>query len=391
MKYQGNTFFICIVIIITVTACSQTAEGPQVWIDRPLDNSIYPPAPLIIQAHASDSDGVDSIEFFANNMILSSVSGGGQRFLEASTEWTPPGAGTYTIKVRAIDSGGNSGAEAALVVIIDAGMILSTPTSTSMPTASVTVDSDPQCRLEQLIAPELLEPADGADITSPVHFVWRNSALGCHPHSWRIDISESSDLSDIGWGFGTLDHLETSRNWPLPVGKCYYWKVLASTTTENGPPSAVQRFCIPAAPTETFTATMRPTATMTPISMPTMMITPTQIVDTIPPFFINSKVVPAKILTNSTGCPSYARTTIAEAHVVDTDSNGAIANVWAFWNVGGESGQIPLSPIGGDYYQGRIGPVNSIGTLNVTIYAEDKAGNLAQSNTLFVTVESCVQ
>ena len=391
MRHKVYALLGCIWMIVSLTACSQTAEGPQVWLDRPLDTSTYPLAPLTIQAHASDSNGVGSIEFYANDLFLSSVNGNGGRFSEASIEWTPPGAGTYTVKARAVDSDGNAGGDATSVVIIDAAMSLLNPTSAATPTASATVDTDPLCRLEQLVAPELLEPTDGADTKSPVHFVWRNPALDCHPHNWRIDISELPDFSDTGWGFGTLDHLETSRDWSLPAGNCYYWQVLAYTPDDYGPPSAARCFCIPATSTVTSTPTLLLPATLTPTLPPAATITPTLVVDTTPPFFINTKVDPDKILTDGNGCPSYARTTIVEAHVVDTGSGSAIASVWALWSVGGESGQVPLSAIGGDYYQGAIGPVNTIGTLNITIYAQDMAGNRAQSGTLYVTVEYCVQ
>ncbi len=384
-------------ILLALTACSQPAAGPQTWLDRPLDNSIHPQAALTLQAHASDANGIASFEFYVENVLLSSVSGSGGRLSEAAIEWMPPAPGNYTIKARAINRSGNPGGYATSQITINAGLSLMTPTSAVTATPSAMVDANPLCRLEQLSAPELLEPADGADTATPVHFAWRDTALDCHPQSWRIDISELADFSDVGWGFGTLDHLETEREWPLPAGLCYYWRVLAYIPDEVGPPSAARRFCIPATPTATFTPTLLSTATITP--MPPATFTPTlppaptftstAVPDITPPFFIGVTVSPDKILTQGNGCSSYARTTLAEAHVVDAES--PIASVWAQWSVGAESGKPTLSSIGGDYYQVTIGPVNTVGTLYITLYAQDMAGNIAQSSTLSVNVQKCVQ
>lgn len=384
MKRRIHLYFGMMLLMLVFTACSAATMGPSIWIDTPLDNTTLPLTQLTIQAHASDSNGITMFEFYIDDTLLSSLSANGGRLSEAAIEWTPPGPGTYSVKARAININGDAGGYAISVITINDAMTSLTPTPEI---------ADPLCLPNQLLAPELLEPADGTDVSTPVHLGWQYPESGCHPHSWRIDISELADFSDISWGFGTLDHFETGRDWPLPVG-CYYWRVLAYTPDTVGPPSTARSFCVTTSllpPTATFTATFTPvpptqTLTPTPTNTP---VTPSPTPDTTPPLFIGTTVSPDKILIQGNGCPSYARETIVEAHVVDNQS--ALANVWAQWSLGTESGQTTLGSIGGDYYQGTVGPVTTIGTLNITIYAQDSTGNTAQSATLYVTVQNCVQ
>ncbi|NOY98282.1 MAG: SH3 domain-containing protein [Chloroflexi bacterium] len=124
IKISSSLFLLAFVL----AACNQPAGGPQAWLDRPLDNSTLPLAALTIQAHASDADGVASFEFYVNDTLLSSVSGSGGRLSEASIEWTPPGAGTYTVKARAVDTGGNAGSYATSVITVDGKLTQHTPT-----------------------------------------------------------------------------------------------------------------------------------------------------------------------------------------------------------------------------------------------------------------------
>lgn len=62
----------------------------------------------------------------------------------------------------------------------------------------------------------------------------------------------------------------------------------------------------------------------------------------------------------------------------------------AYWNIGGaESGQVSLQE-GGLGYWASIGPVNTTGTMEIYMIAQDAAGNTAQSDTLYVTVNNCI-
>ncbi len=98
------------------------------WLDRPLDGAALPLAPVTIQAHASDADGVVTFEFFVNDAPLVAPSADGGRLGQAMVEWNPTEPGTYTIRARGIDSQGNRGSEAISVVTVGQ-MLESSPTA----------------------------------------------------------------------------------------------------------------------------------------------------------------------------------------------------------------------------------------------------------------------
>jgi len=175
-----------------------------VWIDRPLDYESVSLAPLILQAHAANSDGIAKIEFLVFGELIASVTKGGARLEEASVEWLPPEEGAYTINVRATDTQGNSNAHAlAQVQIMVSG---GTPT-----TASALMPISGQCAAETLVAPLLLSPADGAAMTGEPVLTWSYPDASCHPYSYGVDVSSDASFTDISLGFGTLDFNENSR------------------------------------------------------------------------------------------------------------------------------------------------------------------------------------
>lgn len=391
MKRRNSCSIVWILIMILfLVSCGTSTGGPQAWLDWPLDNSSFPLAPLPIQAHASDQDGVAQIEFLVDDTPLITIDSNGSRLSEAIYEWTPPGPGIYTIKARAVDTGGNPGAYAVSKITIGG--------QSSAIVITQTPSTDPICNLSQLVAPVLQAPAENGSVGTTVHFEWSDTSfteIGCHPHSWRVDISEQSNFSDISLGFGTLNHLEISRDWPLPAGKCYYWRVLAYVPDDYGPPSATRYFCIPATPlppTATFTPTTSPVTIITPTYTLTPSVTPSPttefIVDTTPPSFFSTGVSPDLILTDSGGCPNYKRTVTVAAAI--GDENG-LSSVVAYWNIGAaESGQVNLQE-GGLGYFAIIGPVKTTGTMNVYITARDTFGNITQSDVMYVTVNNCIQ
>ncbi|HUV15271.1 MAG TPA: Ig-like domain-containing protein [Pelolinea sp.] len=69
MKHQKALCWGLILVFI-FSACQKAGEGPRSWIDQPLENSVFPLGNIILQAHASDSDGVAVIEFFLEGQTL---------------------------------------------------------------------------------------------------------------------------------------------------------------------------------------------------------------------------------------------------------------------------------------------------------------------------------
>lgn len=417
--------------VTALTGCtlpSGGGAGPTVWIDRPLDGETVPLAPLIIQAHAADADGVATIEFLGLDGIINSVATGGARLGEASTMWTPPGPGMYTLNVRAMDTQGNSNARILASVQITVSGGTPTPASGLTPVSG-------QCAAEALVAPLLLSPADGTTVTDVPLLAWSYPDASCHPYRYAVDISSYASFTDISLGFGTLDHSETSRQWPLPAGQCYYWRVRAFVPEVEGPPSLAWSFCLTASTTATpsspiFTLLQNANCRLGPgtaydaedvilqgastaiegrnqdnswfwVQKPSgrgqcwvsasvgtasgswqavpIIAAP---VDTTPPEISDPSANPA-IISVQSQCGATPPTTIIHARVTDA---GGIARVVA--RVAG-FGEFEMSSVGDGYYQATLGPFGEAGTLSVFVQAQDSAGNTATSAPIDVQVVAC--
>jgi hypothetical protein len=73
-----------------------------------------------------------------------------------------------------------------------------------------------------------------------------------------------------------------------------------------------------------------------------------------------------------------------------TDETG-VSNVVARWGFAGQSGEVYMSSFGAGGYQAVIGPLNTVGELAITVFAEDLAGNSAESGPAIVQVQNCIE
>lgn len=167
MRQRNFLYLFAAVVLVTspLTACnipSQT-QGPTTWIDRPLDGAQVPLASLTILAHASDLDGVATIEFSVSDSLIASVPAGGGRLGEASIEWLPPGTGVYLIGAQAIDTQGNVGSKSTSKISVgEHGGQTDTPTpapmvgiSTSTPTPTIGISTSTPTPTAKLTGPSL--------------------------------------------------------------------------------------------------------------------------------------------------------------------------------------------------------------------------------------------
>ncbi len=444
MKRTVAHYAAAILAAMSLTACNMPsqAQGPTTWMDQPLDGVHVPLAPLVIQAHASDADGVASIEFYEAENLLAAVPTGDLRLGEASIQWTPTAAGIYVISVSATDSQGNTGPEAS--VQISVGDLVMTGTPTPAPAQVLTGTPTPapasaQCATETLVAPVLLSPADGSTVAPDPVLTWSYPDETCHPYSYKIDVSEDASFVNIGWGFGTLDYNETSREWPLPAGKCYYWRVLAYVPDVYGPASSAWRFCIAGETGPSFTLTQNANCRAGPgtaydsvdvlmegqtvpiegrnsdntwfwvrkpsgsshcwvsasvgtasgnwqgvpiVAAPPLPITATSTVDLTPPVISEVTANPT-LISVQIQCGATPPTTIISARV--TDASGVarvVVRVAGF-------GEYDMTPIGGGYYQATLGPFSEAGSLSIFVQAQDNAGNAAISPPIEVQIVPC--
>ncbi len=245
MKNIGHYGLTVFLLFSMLSSCQSAGPGPTAWLDQPLEGSIFPISPITIQAHASDADGVAVIAFFVMGEKVEEQPVGGGRMENASIIWQPPGPGEYQLSAQGTDNEGNIGGQ-TMVDILITGESTATPflaTSTPSPATS-TPSTGEQCAADNLDAPVLLSPLDGTTIEGEPQFSWSYPDGTCHPSSYVIDISEDASFKDVSLGFGTADYNETSRQWPLSSGKCYFWQVRASIPGVDGPKSPAWTFCI---------------------------------------------------------------------------------------------------------------------------------------------------
>jgi hypothetical protein len=385
-------------------------------------------APLILQAHAVDADGVSTIEFLVFDDLITGVPTGGTRLEDASIEWTPPGPGLYTLNVRATDTQGNSNARTLASVTITVGGGTSTPASALTPVSG-------QCAADALVAPLLQSPADGAVVAGEPLLAWSYPDASCHPYRYAVDISSDPSFTDISLGFGTLDHNETSRQWPLPAGQCYHWRVRAFSPDVEGPPSDARSLCLTATITATpplpiFTLLQNANCRLGPgtaydaddvilqgvsaviegrnqdtswfwvkkasgaghcwvsasvgTASGSWQVVPiiAAPADSTPPEISDLSANPATISVQ-TQCGATPPTTLINARVTDA---GGVARVVA--RVSG-MGEFEMSSVGDGYYQAVLGPFGEAGALSVFVQAQDNSGNVATGAPISVQVVAC--
>jgi hypothetical protein len=121
---------------------------PQAWVDAPLDGMRIPLAPYEFVAHGSGEAGISQLEWVLNDASLGGMPAEGQDKLATFRySWTPPGGGTYTLKVRAQDGSGAWSAYDKVTFTVGEPTPTDTPsteiTPTATPTATVTPTPTP--------------------------------------------------------------------------------------------------------------------------------------------------------------------------------------------------------------------------------------------------------
>jgi hypothetical protein len=116
------------------------------WLDEPLDGAALPLEPTEIMAHASDADGVTSLEFYVNGALLVRSPAAGGMLADATVGWNPTTPGVYTIRAVATDAKGNVGSEATAVVTVGRVEGSPTPLPTGRPTEEIVTQETPSPR-----------------------------------------------------------------------------------------------------------------------------------------------------------------------------------------------------------------------------------------------------
>jgi Bacterial Ig domain len=354
-------FLATALIVSNLGACNLSlpgqGPGPTTWIDRPLTGDHVPLAPVTIQAHASDAEGVATIEFYVGESLLEAVEVGGKRLGDASLEWMPPAPGEYTILVRAADGQGDFGSSvSARIVVGDQPVplgtsVLSLPT-TATPTAAGGANPSSTPTADAQSSGPTFTLASNANCREGPGTAFRS--LQALTQGQTATIEGRNQESDWFW-------IERS----LSSGHCW---VSASVGTANGNWQAVP---VVDAPILVVTATPTPA-------------------DLAPPTITDVSINPSTV--QKAGCGGQETFSIS---ATVTDASG-IGNVT--YEIQGPTpsdyGEAYLIPAGGDYsqsfFEAVVGPLWNAGTWSIVLHARDMANNESQAGPWTVQV-LCIQ
>ncbi|MCJ7518754.1 MAG: Ig-like domain-containing protein [Anaerolineaceae bacterium] len=357
MKKLSTTALIASLLIASFSACQPSGEGPNAWIDQPLDDETFPLQSLTLQAHASDSDGVGTIEFSVNDQILKTINAGGTRFGQAAMEWMPSAPGVYTIYAKATDNAGNAGAVASSTITIIDQVVLVPPIEPEQPIIEPekVTEEEPE---EEIQLAEEPEPLPGP-VAIPNQTINCRSGPGT---DYKVLAALSSTqqaliigrLSDNTWYVVTH-----------PDKQIECW-VAANIVQLKGSLDGVSIRQPPALP-------VKPPEEEPPAP-------PEPEIDTKPPKIASVSLSPGTIYQQ--GCGGFTQTAVLTVDVIDL---GGVAAVEAAWT----GGSIKLTHIGGYSYQATIGPISTLGSVLIYGSAVDNAGNWSPFSAT-LTVVCCV-
>ena len=100
----------------------QIALGPGTWIDKPLPGTTIPVAPYEIVSHASSPQGIASFELSVDGQVVATndvpEDQHGETLAYIMQVWVPDGPGVYQLAVRAMDTAGDYGPMALVMVTV---------------------------------------------------------------------------------------------------------------------------------------------------------------------------------------------------------------------------------------------------------------------------------
>lgn len=357
---------LCFVFMIStlLSSCASATSGPRTWIDYPLEeNNPIPVETIALHAHASDLDGVSSIEFVVDDSVYQTLDTGGSRLGEALTEWTPPGPGRYRISASATDNAGNTGPITSVEVVVlgaeelaalELIEVLKPQDSYRPPEESeqeVLEEQTPEEPEEE--EPEVVEeiPEEEPPPSEPVARANQNTNCREGPgtnYPAITIINEGQEAPIVGQSANT--------NWLIlrPEGQSANCWIAAFLATVEGDLDQV--------------AVIEPPPPPVAEEEPEEPAPPEE--DTTPPELVSISINPTKIYKMD--CSGEEIT--AESTIKAQDAGG-IASLSAAWSIGSESGEVSYQPVGGTTYRAIYGPVSTSGTMDIYGSVVDKAGN----------------
>jgi hypothetical protein len=396
MKLQILLLVLLILALMTACGPQEMAQaGPAVWLDRPLNGSQHPLAPLTVQAHARPEPGgqILEVQLWVNGVLTQRVANPdlARPLVNLEQTWTPPANGEYLLEVRAVNAAGTGSPPASARIRI--GESPPSPTGAEPPPAD-TPTATPTA------TPSV--PAPASTDTPTLTLTPSATATGTPPPTETPTSTSTSTPTATSTSTDTPTPTATSTPSPPPppqinfrvdnenlvAGQCTTLRWDVDNVREvyiegiGVPGHGSQDIC----PGESTSYTMRVVLLTGGEETRTVTVTVTQPADTQPPS-INRAVASPNVIWNSSGCgPTQATFT-----ALVTDDRG-VAAVALWYRLGtGDWQTTPMSLTSTNTYQTNLNAPRQGGTLEWFIQAQDTAGNTAKSGIGDITVNYCIR
>jgi hypothetical protein len=251
-------------VVFLLAACTSrpSPQGPQVWIDAPLDGLSFPVGQLItIQGHAAGPSGIGRIEIWIDGELKVEQADPPSQGNLAHFDhiWLLERSGDCVIQVIAFGREGAASEPDAIVLHVAAATstptatptpVPTTATPTPTPTRTATATASPRPRDEQAPpAPAPSSPTGGQTLAcaGQVTLVWGPVSDPSSIQEYRVEVQRHS--GDNNWqsvsGSPWTGIAGTSISVPVECGWYYRWRVLAVDGAGNvGPFSSWAAFAV---------------------------------------------------------------------------------------------------------------------------------------------------
>jgi hypothetical protein len=254
-------------MMLIVSGCIGTQDGTFVWIDVPIDRLTFAEIqPIEIKGHATAPGGVERVDIYINEDLISSLGDleTQERLSSFQTTWSPVDYGVYIIMAFAYGGDGSASPPDVAMVTFSRDIVVELP-SVFTRTPFLTTPTETPTRTPFLELSHTPEP--GVEFwADPVPV----EAGGCTTIYWRVEDVTSVSFGGIEQPFsGSYDECNICRemNFRLIVT---HEDGHIETVWLNIP---VTGECVTPLPTNTVTPTPRPTdadVTPPPIPSPTV-------------------------------------------------------------------------------------------------------------------------
>lgn len=184
MKNSSRFVWILLVMLLLSGCVGPSQDGTYVWIDVPIDRLTFTELQTIkITGHATAPGGVERVDIYVNDGLLSSLSDleTQGKLSSFNTTWTPPEYGIYIIMAFAFGGDGSSSAPDVAMVTFRRDIVVELPAAVTL-TPFLTTPTETPTRTPFLELSHTPEP--GVEFwVDPVPV----EAGGCTTIYWRVE------------------------------------------------------------------------------------------------------------------------------------------------------------------------------------------------------------